>query len=148
MSKPSSSKLRDQWVLYKDKAIALAWLIGRFALTGALATGINVGLYLILVNRFLPPVPANIIAYSSSVVVNFLLHKKFVFRLERPLREAFAWSMLVSLGGLILDTSIVAGLNTWPFFAQRQWLVKLSSTAVVFFYNFFSKRYVFEKRLS
>lgn len=147
MNPTTDHKPQSLWANYKTKLMELAWMLGRFALTGALATAINIGLYLVLVNRFLPPVPANIIAYASSVVVNFILHKRYVFQLERPLREAFAWSMLVSLGGLLLDTSIVAGLNVLPFFAARQWFIKLCSTGVVFFYNFFSKRYVFEKRL-
>jgi putative flippase GtrA len=126
----------------------LAAKVMRFALTGAIATGINIGLYLLLVNRVLPPVAANLVAYSSSVVVNFMLQKRYVFQLERSAGRAFTLSMLASVGGLLLDTGIVAALNVQPFFAARQWLIKCCSTGVVFIYNFISKRYIFEKRLS
>lgn len=126
----------------------LALKVVRFAMTGAIATGINIGLYLLLVNRVLPPVAANLVAYSSSVVINFMLQKRYVFQLERSAGRAFTLSMLASVGGLLLDTGIVATLNLWPFFAERQWLIKFCSTGVVFIYNFISKRYIFEKRLS
>lgn len=116
----------------------------RFALTGLIATGINYGLYLLLVDRVLDPVPATVVAYSSSVVLNFFLQRYFVFELRRSLGAAFALSMLVSLGGLLLDAGIVWALHQFPLVGQREWLIKLVATGVVFFYNYFGKRRVFE----
>ena len=115
-----------------------------FALTGLVATGINYGLYLVLVDRYLPPLPATLIAYSSSVVLNFFLQRYFVFELKRSLRSAFALSMLVSVGGLLLDAAIVYGLHYFPLLGNREWLIKLVATGVVFFYNYYGKRRVFE----
>ncbi|MBB4078759.1 putative flippase GtrA [Lewinella aquimaris] len=117
-----------------------------FALTGLVATGINYGLYLLLVDRYLPPLPATTLAYSSSVVLNFFLQRYFVFELRRSLRSAFALSMLVSLGGLLLDASIVYGLHRFPLLGTREWLIKGVATGVVFFYNYYGKRRVFEGR--
>ena len=117
-----------------------------FALTGLVATGINYGLYLLLVDRYLPPLPATVLAYSSSVVLNFFLQRYFVFELRRSLRSAFALSMLVSLGGLLLDAAIVFGLHYFPLLGDREWLIKLVATGVVFFYNYYGKRRVFEGR--
>lgn len=119
--------------------------MGRFAASGLLATSINIGLYLLLVNRFLPPVPANLVAYCTAVVINFLMHRYVVFQGVGSVQKTFFWSMLASAGGLALDTILVGGLNYLPFFACRQWLVKASSTTIVFFYNFVSKQYIFEK---
>ncbi len=119
--------------------------MGRFAASGLLATSVNIGLYLLLANRFLPPVPANLVAYCTAVVINFLMHRYVVFQAGGSVRKTFMWSMVASAGGLVLDTALVGGLNYVPFFACRQWLVKASSTAVVFFYNFVSKQYIFEK---
>nr|WP_256534338.1 GtrA family protein [Lewinella sp. JB7] len=115
-------------------------------MTGLVATGINYGLYLLLVHRYLPPLPATVVAYSSSVVLNFFLQRYFVFELRRSLRSAFALSMLVSLGGLLLDASIVYGLHYFPLFGSREWLIKGVATGVVFFYNYYGKRRVFEGR--
>ena len=117
-----------------------------FALTGLVATGINYGLYLLLVNRYLPPLPATLIAYSSSVVLNFFLQRYFVFDLRRSLRSAFALSMAVSAGGLLIDAAIVYGLHFFPPVGDREWLIKGIATGVVFFYNYYGKRRVFEGR--
>lgn len=133
-----------------------------FALTGLIATGINFGVYLLLVNRYLPPGPATVIAYSSSVILNFFMQRYFVFELRRSVRSAFALSMLVSLGGLVLDWLIVIGLHSFPHLGNQEWVVKLAATGIiphldnrewviklvatgiVFFYNFYAKRRVFE----
>ena len=128
--------LRRLWTFGYDKL--------PFALTGLIATGINYGLYLLLVDRYLPPLPATLIAYSSSVVLNFFLQRYFVFELRRSLRVAFLLSMVVSVGGLLLDATIVYGLHHFPLLGDREWLIKLAATAVVFFYNYYGKRRVFE----
>ena len=115
-----------------------------FAITGFIATGINYGLYLLLVNRYLPPVQASVVAYSSSVVLNFFMQRYFVFELKRSARSAFAYSMLVSLGGLCLDAALVWALDHNVFLSERQYLLKLIVTGIVFFYNYYAKRTVFE----
>ncbi|WP_020567776.1 GtrA family protein [Neolewinella persica] len=115
-----------------------------FALTGLVATGINFGVYLLLVDRYLPPGPATVIAYSSSVILNFFLQRYFVFKLNRSVQSAFALSMLVSVGGLMLDWLIVTGLHSFPYLGDQEWVIKLAATGIVFFYNFYAKRRVFE----
>lgn len=130
----------------KQKIKELLLLKFKFGLSGLVATSINYGLYLLLVNRFLPPVPANIIAYSTAVIVNFILQKRFVFESKGKVSNIFLRAMLVSLIGLIIDTSIIYFLNKIPFFSSHQAITKLISTAMVFFYNFYFKRYAFEKK--
>ncbi len=130
-----------------------AWwkqLIGqvlKFATSGAIATAINIGLYLLLVGRGVPPVPSNIIAYSMAVLVNFSLHRRFVFKLKGSVKRAFLLSMLASLIGMGIDTTLVWAFNQVDFLFKRQLLLKLLSTGIVFGYNFLSKRYVFEGEL-
>lgn len=116
-----------------------------FAITGLIATGINYGLYLYLVDRYLPYRAATVVAYSSSVVLNFFMQRYFVFTLNRSARSAFALSMGVSLGGLLLDAALVEGLHWEEVFGiLPEWLIKGVATFVVFFYNFYLKRRVFE----
>ncbi len=115
-----------------------------FAMTGLVATGINYGVYLLLVDRVLPPGPATVIAYSSSVLLNFVLQRYFVFELNRSVRSAFALSMLVSAFGLLIDWAIVVGLHKFPLLGEEEWIIKLAATGIVFFYNFYAKRRVFE----
>lgn len=128
--------IRKAWTFVREKI--------PFALTGLVATGINYGMYLFLVDRYLSPGPATITAYSSSVVLNFFLQRYFVFRLNRSLRSAFALSMAVSVGGLALDWLIVTGLHRFPVLGEAEWAIKLLATFLVFFYNFYLKRRVFE----
>lgn len=115
-----------------------------FAVTGGIATAINGGVYLLLVDRVLPPGPSTLIAYWSSVVLNFFLQRYFVFQLNRSLRSAFVLSMLVSIGGMGLDWLIVTGLHRFPLLGDVEWLIKGTAIFIVFFYNFYLKRLVFE----
>lgn len=125
----------------------LVVLQARFAASGLVATVVDYGLYLMLVHRFLPPVSANIASYSIAVIVNFILQRWFVFEMKRPGYQVFLLSMAVSVGGLALSSGIIHVLSQIVFFNERQYITKLLATGLVFFYNFFSKRFVFEKKV-
>lgn len=115
-------------------------------MTSAIATILDYVVYLSLVNRIFSPAISNVISYSCGMVLNFILQKRFVFDLQRSVSKAFGLSMLVSFGGMGLSTLIVSGLSRIEFFDTRQYITKIIATGMVFFYNFYLKRYVFEKR--
>lgn len=115
-------------------------------MTSSVATAVDYLVYLVLEKYFFSPVVSNIISYSCGMVLNFLLQKRFVFTLEGSVSRTFMLSILVSLGGMALSTGIIYGLTQVPFFDDRQYLTKLCATGIVFFYNFYLKRYVFEKK--
>lgn len=125
----------------------LVLLQARFAASGLVATVVDYGLYLVLVHRIFPPVSANVASYSVAVVVNFILQRWFVFEMKRPGYQVFLLSMAVSAGGLAISSGIIHGLSQITFFNDHQYLTKLIATGLVFFYNFFSKRFVFEKKV-
>lgn len=127
--------------------LKLAALQARFAASGLVATMVDYGLYLLLVNRLLPPVLSNVVSYSVAVVVNFILQRLFVFEMKRPGYQVFLLSMAVSAGGLAISSGIIHLLSGVAFFNERQYITKLLATGLVFFYNFFSKRFVFEKKV-
>jgi putative flippase GtrA len=118
----------------------------KFAMTSSVATLLDYSLYLLLVYTILDPVPSNIISASCGMIANFFLQKRFVFVLQRKLQSAFLLAILVSLGGIALGTAIIWGLNHFAFFQTHQYLTKLCATGLVFFYNFYLKRFAFEKR--
>jgi putative flippase GtrA len=124
----------------------LLFLKIKFALSGLVATSVDYGLYLALVDRFFPPVVSNIISYSFAVIINFLMQKRFVFTLKGSVARAFTGSIIVSLAGLLLSTLLVFMLTKVQFLDQRQYLLKLIATGLIFFYNFYMKRFVFERR--
>ena len=118
----------------------------RFAMTGAFATGIDYIIYLALVNRIFSPVVSNLISYPCGALVNFMLHRKFVFHMTGTTSATLALSFTVSLGGMGLSTLLIYLLSQMDFFALHQPITKLVSAGVVFFYNFFLKRFVFERK--
>jgi len=120
----------------------------RFALTSSMATLVDLGLWTLLTYlELLAPEPANIVSGFCGMVVNFFLQKRYVFDLQRKVSTAFIMALVVSLGGIALGTFIISLLVQIPFFTGKfQILAKLCATGIVFFYNFFLKRYVFEKR--
>ena len=130
----------------KDRLTELLGKKARFAVGGGLATTIDYLIYFPLFARGVAPVLAQVIAYSVSVVFNFLFQKFFVFEQKGSTQATFLLSMLVSAGGLGISTALIYGLNQLPFFHQYQLLTKLITTGIVFFYNFYCKRYVFERR--
>lgn len=139
----SEKKENRDWKALLKQLILLKF---KFGLSGLVATSINYGLYLLLVHRVFPPVTANLIAYSTAVLVNFILQKRFVFESKGKVSTIFLRSMLVSVIGMGIDTAIIAGLSSIEFFYKHQAITKLISTGLVFFYNFYFKRYAFEKK--
>lgn len=117
----------------------------KFAATSSLATAVDYFLYMLLVTYFLAPVPSNIISRSVGVIINFILQKQFVFILKRNITDAFALSILFSVIGIALSTLFIYGLSQITFFNENQAITKLIVTGILFFYNFYTKRFAFQK---
>ncbi len=117
----------------------------KFAGSGAIATSVDYVVYVLLVSS-LEPVMSNVISYSLAVVVNFLLQKKFIFTPTRKTSEALIMSIAFSVAGLMLGTLLIYLLNETHLFNANQYSIKLIVTGIVFFYNFYTKRFAFENR--
>jgi putative flippase GtrA len=120
----------------------------KFAATSSIATFVDYVLYLLLVHYFFNPVLSHIISYGTGMLINFHLQKKFIFQLKRDVAHAFVLSLSFSLIGLALSTALIYILTRFTFFLDYQFLTKLIVTGIVFFYNFFTKQYAFEKNRS
>lgn len=120
----------------------------KFAMTSGLATAVDIGLFYVLITHVFQGqwILSNTIAYGIAVLLNFTLQKLFVFDLKRSLGQAFALAMAVSFGGYLLNTGIIKLLSYIPELAAQPLIPKLIATGIVFFYNFYFKKYVFEKR--
>ena len=118
----------------------------KFAASSGVATLVDMGLFALLAKITSIPVEIiNIITSLVGMVVNFILQKKYIFQLNRKVRTAFILSLIVSLGGIFISTSIIYGLKTILIFQTYPILAKLIATGIVFFYNFYLKRFSFEK---
>lgn len=121
----------------------------KFAATSLVATLLDYILYLILVTWVLmTSTISNIISASCGMLINFLLQKKYVFMLKRNLYLTFTMSIAFSFIGIGLGTTIIYYLTQVKFFAENQPITKLIVTGVIFFYNFYTKRFAFEKKVT
>jgi len=118
----------------------------RFGLAGIVATAVDHVLYLILIAG-MAEWKASFISYAIAMVVNFFLQKRFIFDLKRKPGVAFLLSMTFSLGGLFFSAFLVKFFSQYPFFAANRYLNKLTVTGIIFIYNFYTKRFAFEKKI-
>lgn len=120
----------------------------KFAATSAVATSVDYLLFFLIIyaatQRYI--ILAQIVAYSAGLITNFLLQKKFIFELRRTTFSTFQLSVSFSLVGLGLSTLFLYLLTQMAFFREHLILAKILITAVIFFYNFYTKRFAFEKR--
>jgi putative flippase GtrA len=94
------------------------------------------------------PVQAQPPAYAVGVLINFLIAKRYVFDLNRSAWSAFRWSVLISLGGLTISTGLIYFFDHYvPFLEDKTLISKILTSGIVFFYNFYLKRLVFEGKL-
>lgn len=137
-------KLKKQELISFFKKLLL--LKAKFASSSAIATAVDYTLYLVLVNNLFSPVVSNIFSASTGMMINFFLQKRYIFQLNRKMSHAFIMSIGVSIGGIMLGTLFIYLLNKFTFFATHQYITKLLVTGIIFFYNFYFKRYSFEKK--
>lgn len=119
----------------------------KFAMSSSLATLVDYVLYQVLVRYFFSPVASNLISATVGMVINFFLQKKYIFELKRSVNIAFIISLFVSVGGIGISTIIIHFLNNSEMLSGNQYIIKAIATGTVFFYNFYLKRFAFEKRI-
>ena len=119
----------------------------KFAMSSSVATLVDYVLYQVLVRYLFSPVVSNLVSATVGMVINFFLQKKYIFELKRSVNIAFIISLLVSVGGIGISTIIIHFLNNSEMLAGNQYIIKAIATGTVFFYNFYLKRFAFEKRI-
>ncbi|MCB0640046.1 MAG: GtrA family protein [Phaeodactylibacter sp.] len=130
-----------------DKLKKLFLLKAKFALTSLVATLADLSLYMLQVQVYgLPKVSSHYVSASVGMIINFFLQKRFVFKLERNALITFLMAVAISIGGIFLGGLIIKWLSQWPFFAEHQAITKIVQIGIIFFYNFYLKRFSFEKR--
>lgn len=132
---------------YKEKIGRLLLLKARYAVASAIATAFEYGVYALFIYLIqLKPTVAHILSYTASMLGNFLMQRYFVFDVKRSVKTVFFLAVMVSLGAITLSSFLFIGLTSLAFFAKNHFLAKAIATGIVFFYNFYMKRFAFEKR--
>lgn len=116
----------------------------KFLTSSVTATGVDYALFLLLDWLWFAPVMAHTISYPIAVLVNFYLQKRFIFDLKRKVHSAFIISMIFSVIGWGLGVGMMFFLVKIPLLTEWPVIAKIIVTGVLFFFNFYSKRYAFE----
>jgi putative flippase GtrA len=134
---------------WKNKIQELLRLKIKYAASAFVATAVDYGVFFYLSEALKFSVAnAQSIAYPVGVLVNFLLQRRFVFNQTRSLWLTFGLVVLVSTGGLLLSRFLMQGFTDHISFLNEYRIVaKVMTSSIVFFYNFYLKRYVFEGKL-
>jgi len=88
------------------------------------------------------------IALSTSIAMNFTIQRNLIFRKERGFFSAMGWSLSFSLISVILSGFFAQWLYAIPFFNENPLAIKVLITAVFFLFNFYTKQFSFEKKVS
>lgn len=120
----------------------------KFGLTSSLATAIDYGIYLSFTMLFfINESVSHAISYGVAMVINFLMQKRFIFKLQRKVGYAFGLSVMFSLIGWTLSQVFFNFfILNFDFFAKYDVLAKILATGIIFLYNFYTKRFSFEKK--
>jgi putative flippase GtrA len=120
----------------------------KFAITSSIATAIDYGIYISLTTIIMASEStSHAISYTIGMIINFFLQKRFIFLLQRKLYQAFGLSVVFSLVGWLISQGLFNLLILYTdFFHNNDILAKIIVTFVIFFYNFYTKRFSFEKK--
>lgn len=130
-----------------SKIKSLLRLKSKFLVTSIIATAVDIGIYLLLFHQFgYSEVLAQSIAYPIAVLLKFFLEKYFVFESNRKAGQTFALAMMVSGIGYLLSLGLVYLLSQNHWLQEHQLVLKLIEKGLLFLYNFYFKRFAFEKR--
>ena len=119
----------------------------KFAGTSGIATIVD---YLIFISLFnligLSDDLSQAIAVASGMITNFILQKKYVFRSKRRIWSIFLLSVAFSFLGYFLNLWLFSNIQkAVALLAEHKIFAKLCVTAIMFLYNFYTKRFSFEK---
>lgn len=114
---------------------------GRFAIVGLLSLAVEYATLLYLVEvAHLAVLPSTTISFIASIVVNYILSMRYVFEHREDIsrkREFTIFAILSAIGLGLNDFYMFVGVSMLNISYQG---MKLISTFLVTWYNFFSRR--------
>jgi putative flippase GtrA len=121
----------------KQLAGSMDRTIVRFGIVGAITTTLDFVLFATLVGMTAQPVISNVASYSCGLVVSYLLNRAWTFGVDGNLAQALKFLLFICTG-LLLSTVLVALMTM----AIAPITAKLISVPIVFFWNYFTSRYL------
>ena len=129
----------------KPKTENLFVQIFKFVIVGGISTIIDWAVYYVLYNYLhVPPLLANILSFSISVIYNYNASVKWVFNVnkEKNKKRMFIEFMIFSIIGLLLtELFLFIFINLLNMNAM---LAKVIATAIVMVFNFITRKIFLE----
>jgi putative flippase GtrA len=120
----------------------------KFGMSSIVATAIDYLVFFLLFPSGMLVAWIQAIAQASGMLTNFVLQRFFIFEKKRSLSKSFAWSISFSLIAIALSALLVHGLYQLAFFQEHPIVMKVGVTILFFFFNFYTKQFAFEKKIS
>ncbi len=116
--------------------------IAKFFGTSVIATGVDFLLYTLFI-QVITPTLSNLISATAGLLTNFFLQKKYVFNPSNSWYTSLLLSTLFSILGLAIGTGLIYIMTTYTVLSEQPLTAKVISTAIIFFYNYFTKKIAF-----
>lgn len=122
----------------------LARQFGVFLIVGGLSFGVDYGLFTVLYALGVPHLVASATSFSLSLIINYVLSRRYVFNVSDEV------SIAKEFAGYVALNAVALGLNTLVLYLCSDvgslsplW-GKIVATAVVLVYNFVSRKLLLE----
>ncbi|MEO9533093.1 MAG: GtrA family protein [Crocinitomicaceae bacterium] len=133
--------MKKLFQLVKKFAVSMS----KFALFSLVATLVDFCLFSFVLSPIMEPFKAELISGFVGMCTNFYFQKNFVFQNKRNNYAAFALSITFSLIALLLGAFLISFLVDDVFQGKYIMLAKLISIGFKFLFNYFTKKWVFER---
>jgi len=86
---------------------------------------------------------ANTLSYVVALNLSFNIQKRYIFKTERNITTAYIYIVIFAIVGVIISTTTLYVLN---YFLRNIILAKVILIIIMFYYNFYSKKYAFNDK--
>jgi len=124
----------------------------KFGLGSVVATVVDLLLFVFVFSPILSPFYAYLAAAAIGISVNVLIQKLFSFEMKKSVYSTFLLSVSASIITTFIGAFLIEEFVGWSILTENleETHVKTAAyilvTGIRFFLNFFSKKYIFERK--
>ena len=124
----------------------------KFGLGSVVATVVDLLLFVFVFSPILSPFYAYLAAAAIGISVNFLIQKLFIFEMKKSVYSTFLLSVSASIITTFIGAFLIEEFVGWSILTENLEETHVKTAAYIlvagirFFLNFFSKKYIFERK--
>ena len=124
----------------------------KFGLGSVVATVVDFLLFVFVFSLILSPFYAYLAAAAIGISVNFLIQKMFIFEMKKSVYSTFLLSVSASIITTLIGAFLIEEFVKWSILTENLEEIYVKKMAYIlakvigFFLNFFSKKYIFERK--